>query len=35
MCCYFNYRRSADARKIWRYPGVPIPSRLSHKYRVK
>ena len=23
-----------DTRKIWRYPGVPIPFRLKHKYKV-
>lgn len=27
--------RQRDMRKIWRYPGVPIPSRLAHRYKVK
>jgi hypothetical protein len=22
-----------DMRKIWRYPGVPIPERLKHRYK--
>lgn len=35
MPCYgFNERRR-DMRKIWRYPGVPIPWRLQSKYKVK
>jgi hypothetical protein len=24
-----------DTRKVWRYPGVPIPHRLKFKYKVK
>lgn len=30
---HFYGRR--DMRKIWRYPGVPIPSRLTSRYKVK
>jgi hypothetical protein len=26
---------SQDTRKIWRYPGVPIPWRLRYRYKVK
>lgn len=24
-----------DTRKIWRYPGVPIPFRLQSRYKVQ
>lgn len=32
----FSYpvTRRRDTRKIWRYPGVPIPDRLRSRYRV-
>jgi hypothetical protein len=30
----YSYRRP-DTRKIWRYPGVPIPQRLKHRYKIK
>ncbi len=30
----YTYRR-ADTRKIWRYPGVSIPERLKHRYKVR
>lgn len=29
-----SYRRN-DTRKIWRFPGVPIPDRLRSRYKVK
>lgn len=29
--CY-SYRKD-DRRKKWRYPGVPIPWRLQHRYK--
>jgi hypothetical protein len=25
----------SDTRKIWRYPGVPIPYRLQHRYKLR
>lgn len=24
-----------DTRKIWRYPGVPIPDKCKHRYKLK
>ena len=29
---FYCYRRH-DTRKVWRYPGVPIPERLKHRYK--
>jgi hypothetical protein len=31
-CTTEGYSRR-DTRKIWRYPGVPIPWRLQSKYK--
>ncbi len=34
MPSFGNYlSRRKDMRKIWRYPGVPIPMRLRSEYR--
>ena len=30
---YHDYVQFPDTRKIWRYPGVPIPERLKHRYK--
>lgn len=30
----WDYSRR-DVRKIWRYPGVPIPDRLKYRYKEK
>ena len=29
---FLDYSRLAPRKKVWRYPGVPIPFRLQHKY---
>jgi hypothetical protein len=31
---YCGEGRGRDTRKPWRYPGVPIPLRLQHRYKV-
>jgi len=31
----YAYCQAPDRRKIWRYPGVPIPFRLQHRYKLK
>jgi hypothetical protein len=28
-----DYKQLPDKRKRWRYPGVPIPARLKHRYK--
>lgn len=30
-----SYYSRPDTRKIWRYPGVPIPQRLKFRYKLK
>lgn len=30
--CDCDYWGRAPKKKVWRYPGVPIPHRLSFKY---
>jgi hypothetical protein len=32
---YGMYATHKAVKKIWRYPGVPIPYRLQSKYEVK
>lgn len=35
MPCYMTSYSNQPAKKIWRYPGVPIPFRLRYKYKEK
>lgn len=33
MPCFFTGGSSRPPKKVWRYPGVPIPYRLQIKYK--
>jgi len=33
MPCFGLSYIKKDRRKKWRYPGVPIPMRLQHRYK--
>lgn len=28
-----GYHHRVDTRKVWRYPGVPIPDKCKHRYK--
>jgi len=34
MPSMFNYGYTRPVKKVWRYPGVPIPYRLQGKYQM-
>lgn len=33
MASYYGGYSSRPPKKLWRYPGVPIPERLKSKYK--